>query len=126
MSRDTFWLALGFVAALLLIGVPFWNVPYAQANLPDSLIGPGLFVLAAVAVLLALAGIGRLRVLLATMALCPAVAVALRVVAEGVADPTSHNLWPIEIVIALVLGAGAVLPALVAGSVARWLGRRAA
>lgn len=126
MSRDRFWLASGFVAALLLIGVPYWNVPYARANLPDSLLGAGFFALAALAVLLALAGVARLRVLLTTMALCPAAVVALRVVAEGMADPTSHNLWPFEIVIALVLGAGAVLPALFAGSVARWYRRRAA
>lgn len=126
MSRDTFWLASGFVAALLLIGVPYWNVPYAQANLPDSLVGPGLFVLAAVAVLLALAGIARPRVLLATMALCPATAVALRVAAEVAADPASHNLWPIEIAIALVLGAIAVLPALIAGLVARLFRRKTA
>jgi hypothetical protein len=125
MSRDSFWLASGFVAALLLIGVPFWSVPYAQANLPGSLVGAGLFVLAALAVLLALAGVARLRAVLATMALCPAAAVALRVVAEGVADPTSHNLWPLEIVIALVLGAGAVLPALIAGLVARRFRRKA-
>ena len=120
MTRDTFWLASGFVGALLLIGVPFWNVPYAQVSLPDSLIGPGLLVLAALALLLALAGVARLRAVLTTMALCPAAAVALRVAAEGAADPTSHNLWPFEIVIALVLGTGAVLPALVAGLLARW------
>ena len=125
MSRDSFWLASGFVAALLLIGVPYWSVPYAQANLPSSLVGAGLFVLTALAVLLALAGVARLRAVLATMALCPAAAVALRVLADGVADPTSHNLWPLEIVIALVLGAGAVLPALIAGLVARRFRRKA-
>jgi hypothetical protein len=33
----------------------------------------------------------------------PAV-VCARVVVEAVLDPTSHNLWPFEVVIALVIG----------------------
>lgn len=126
MSRDRIWLAAGFLAALLLIGVPAWSMPYAEAGVPADLIGPGLAVLAAITVLLALAGVARLRVLLTTMALCPAAVVVLRAIVEIAADPTSHNLWPFEIVIALVVGAGAVLPALAIGLVARLLGGKAA
>ena len=89
-------------------------------NLPDALLGPGLLVLATITAMLALVREGRLRWLLVAMALCPAAVVAIRVVADTAADPTSHNLWPFEIALALFVGACAVLPALLAGLVARW------
>ena len=110
-------LPLGFLAALLVFGVPYWRMPYAQSD--PSALYPGLAVLAAIALMLAVVNEGRLRWLLVTMAACPAVAVVLRVAVETAADPTSHNLWPFEVVIALVAGAVAVLPALVAGVIAR-------
>ena len=43
--------------------------------------------------------------------------VAVRVLVEGIADPTSHNLWPFEIVIAYGVG----LPFAIGGAVVGWL-----
>lgn len=43
-------------------------------------------------------------------------AVFVRVVVESVKDPSSHNLWPLELGIALVVGALCALAGAVAGS----------
>ena len=48
-------------------------------------------------------------------------AVALRVAVEVVQDPTDHNLWPFELIIAAIVALGAVLPGLLVGFLLRWL-----
>jgi hypothetical protein len=78
---------------LLAVGIPYCMIPYNKVNLPDALPGPGLLAVVA--------------------------AVFLRIVVEGTADPTSHNLWPFEVIIAVGLGfsiafAGAVIGRLAA------------
>jgi hypothetical protein len=55
--------------------------------------------------------------------------VVARVVVEGVQDPTSHNLWPFEVIIALMVGfacafGGAVAGRLIAGLLPSGLGDR--
>ena len=48
-----------------------------------------------------------------------------RVVVDTARDPTSHNLWPFEMVIAFALGlAGAVPGALIGSTFRRLLGER--
>ena len=45
-----------------------------------------------------------------------------RVVVDTMRDPTSHNLWPFEVVIAFMVGlAGAVPGALIGSAIRRWL-----
>ena len=41
---------------------------------------------------------------LALSSLLPAVVILAIVIIDGIADPTSHNLWPFEVVIMLALG----------------------
>jgi len=104
-------------AGTLCVGVPFWTIPYRQVNLPDALLGPGLVVVAVGALLLCalrLAPFGR--ALLAAGAAVPA-AVFLRIVVEVLRDPTSHNLWPFEMIIAVFVGATAAA----AGAVPGWV-----
>jgi ABC-type branched-subunit amino acid transport system permease subunit len=36
---------------------------------------------------------------------------------EGVQDPTSHNLWPFEFIIAVFVGGGAALAGALIGSI---------
>ncbi|HEX7034573.1 MAG TPA: hypothetical protein VF210_02290 [Pseudomonadales bacterium] len=106
-----------FLACLLVVGVPFWRLPYSSVNVPDAFYGPGLWVLAAAPLLLArFARSGFVRSFVIA-ALVPGAALMLRVIVEGIQDPTSHNLWPLALIIVLVLGAVVAAP----GAVLGWL-----
>ncbi len=116
--------AVGFAVACLAVAVPYWQIPYARLSLPNGLYGWGLAVVALVAaVLRGSFGASIWRSLVVPAVAVPAVVLA-RVVADGFADPTSHNLWPFEVVIALIVGVvaatpGAIVGSLLAGALAR-------
>lgn len=124
MSRGRGWWLVCWGMAFLAVGVPYWSIAYGSVNLPDALYAPGLAaVFGAAALLRMFAGAGFARAWLACAAIVPA-AVAARIVVETARDPTSHNLWPFEIVIAAALGlavalAGAVVGGLLRHAVAR-------
>jgi hypothetical protein len=110
--------ATAFLAAFLAVGVPYWLIPYRQVNLPNALLTAGLVAVPMAALLLR--SFGAAHVWLATAIAGSAVpsVVMARVVVDCVQDPTAHNLWPFEIVIALFLGfvpalAGALLGKLI-------------
>ena len=44
-----------------------------------------------------------------------------RAVVDGVKDHTSHNLWPLELIIALIVGFLCALAGSIAGSLITWL-----
>ena len=94
----------GFLLSFFAAGIPFWLIPYPQLTVPDGFFSIGLAVVFAVAALLCMtsrAGFG-MSVLVPAAAL-PA-ALMVRVMVEGLLDPTRHNLWPLALVIALFLG----------------------
>jgi hypothetical protein len=62
------------------------------------------------------------RTVLVTGAAVPG-AVFARVIVDTWRDPTSHNLWPFEIVIALVMGLAVTVLGTLLGSVVRRLFR---
>jgi hypothetical protein len=94
----------GFVASTFVVGAPYWSLPYAELNLPTGLYGPGLLLLvcsaAASRVFEATTFWKSVAIAAATL---PTI-VMLRVSFETAADPTSHNLWPFELIIAGMLG----------------------
>ena len=97
------WLA-AFFGAVLIVGIPYWRVAYAQAQLPSVLMGPALLaVVLAAFVVRRFAAAGFVRATFVTALVVPCVVMA-RVTVETSADPTSHNLWPFEIVIAMGVG----------------------
>jgi hypothetical protein len=117
---DTLWLSVAFVLSVLATGLPFWFTPYRDVALPTTLIAPVLLVPAVCAMLLvAYRKAPWLRAVLITAASLP-VAVLLRIVVETTMDPTSHNLWPFELIIATMLG---LVPAGI-GGLAGWVIRR--
>jgi hypothetical protein len=115
-SRRT-WLYIAFLAGVLAVGIPYWLMPYGQVNLPSALLTPALGVVVAAAFL---ARIGRTasfwRVVLVVGSTVPA-AVFLRVVWDTTRNPTSHNLWPFEVIIALMVGLCCSLSGAVAGMI---------
>ena len=111
---------VAFAAVFLAVGVPYWLVPYNK-TIPNAVIAIGVAAVVIVAAILAFRGMKLARALLVPGLAVPAAALA-RVIVEGVLDPTSHNLWPFEIVIATLLGLAAALP----GALLGWLLARAA
>lgn len=105
-------------AATLAVAVPYWAAdPSAVSD--DGLAGSALLVAAvAFAGACAIRAAGWLGAWLAALLMCvPAVIAVLgRVVLDTAADPTSHNLWPFEVAVAVVMS---VVPAL-AGAVVGW------
>ena len=118
------WLSVAFVLSFLAVGIPYWLIPYNKVNLPSALIGPGLLVVVFTALLMRSHRAASFwRVVSIVGASVPA-AVFARVIVDGLKDPSSHNLWPFEVIIALLMGflcalAGAVAGSLVSTLVAR-------
>ena len=110
------WLLIAFVIAFVGVGFRYWQIPYPQVSLPDSMYGPGLVAVAVVALMSRAFGRARFwKVWLLIAAAVPA-AVLIRIIVETTTDPTSHNLWPLEIAIALALGLGCSLAGTALGS----------
>jgi hypothetical protein len=97
-------LAVCAVLVFFAVGLPYWRIPYTQVALPSALYGVGLVALAVLSALLrgvfATAFVSTALIMGSTV---PA-AVLVRVVYETAIDPTSHNLWPLELIIAAIVG----------------------
>lgn len=118
----SYWLLLAAAASFLAVGIPYWLVPYHELNLPSGLLTPGLALVAVAPLLLRMFRLTSFwRATLMIGGSVGAVVMA-RVLVDVARDATSHNLWPIELVIALVIGLGCALVGAVLGSlVARLL-----
>lgn len=106
------------------MGLPYWVIPYNKVNLPDAVLGAGLLVVIAVAALArAYSGWAFWRVIVVMGSVIPAV-VMVRVMVDCSRDPTSHNLWPFEVFIAVFVGGAAALAGSVLGTLSLLLLRR--
>lgn len=115
--RRKWILIFGFAASAFAVGVPYFLTAYRELNLPSALYGPGLCVLVAAAALTFVYGATTFwKNVLIIGAAIPAI-IMLRVVVDTIADPTSHNLWPFEIVIGSLVAA----PCAFTGSVMGWI-----
>lgn len=97
--------------ATLAIALPYWFAS-TDAVSDDGIFGRLWLVAAVLVVTTAAAGLLRAvrsLVVVALMLVPVPVAVLGRVVIDLAADPTSHNLWPIELVVSSVLAAPPVL-----------------
>jgi hypothetical protein len=122
MTGESTRLKAAFVATFLAVGIPYWMVPYNK-TLPTLVIAIGLAALVAAGAILAFTGTRFTKAFLVPGLAVPAAAMA-RIVVEGFADKTSHNLWPFEIVIALGIGIPvALVGALLGRLLAKALGR---
>ena len=104
MTRTSTIRLAAFVAAFFAIGIPYWQIEYAKVQLPNSLVEPQLLVVVLAALVVRRftgTSIWNATSLAGVAVPC---AVAARVIVEGIKDPTSHNLWPFEIVLAFGVG----------------------
>ena len=125
MTRTTsVWLGSAFVAGLFAVGIPYWQVAYSKVSLPDTLIHSGLLVVVVAAIVVrAIGKCDFVPTLLAAGAAVPG-AVMARVVFDALRDPTSHNLWPFELIIAIGVGLLASTGGALAGSLPRLVSRK--
>ncbi|MGH7870970.1 MAG: hypothetical protein ACREQO_01990 [Candidatus Binatia bacterium] len=113
-----------FVITFFAVGLPYWQIPYSKVSLPDTLYGPGLLVVGMLAFAARAFGKARiLTVILLVGAAIPA-AVLSRVAVETANDPTSHNLWPLELVIAALVGTVSSSAGALVGSLLAFFSRR--
>ena len=114
-------LVASFAGSFLVVGLTYWQIPYVQVSLPDAVWGaPLIFVVVSAALPCILSAT---RFWLSTLIVGSSVpaAVLARVMYEAFLDPTSHNLWPFEI----ILSAGPGLIAALVGALAgKLLARR--
>jgi hypothetical protein len=110
---------LGFIVSVLAVGLPYWLIPYGsrEFSLPSALYGPQLCVPVLAAALAVGSGAAGFWKGLALLGASIPAAVMLRVVAEVIIDPTSHNLWPFEIIISAMVSA----PCALAGAFIGWI-----
>jgi len=122
--RAAYWLVIAFVLSFFAVGVPYWKIPYTKVSLPSTLYDRGFLVVGVLAAAArALGKTGFLAVTLAVGAAVPAPILA-RIAVDTVKDPTSHNLWPFELIITAVLGVICSSAGTLVGSVPLLLSRR--
>lgn len=98
------WLAAAFGVSLLAFGLPFWSLSYQQAQRWSSLMELGVIVTALAACGLRLLNLERSwRIVLVVGSAVPLADIA-RVFMDTARDPTSHNLWPFEVVMMAFIG----------------------
>jgi hypothetical protein len=112
--RTWWWTAGAVLVGTVVAGLSYWSVPYDQLN-ADDVAGPLLALGLVPVILLRASGIAPFLLTVAAGAAVAVGVVAVRVAVDVSTDPTSHNLWPFEIVIAGMIG-------LVAGLVAAAVG----
>lgn len=110
------WLLIAFAIALLGVGFRYWQVPYAQLNLPDALYGPGLAAVFVVAMMVRAFGVARFWIAWLVVALAVPAAVLARILVDTSSDPASHSLWPFEVLIATGVGLTVALAGALLGS----------
>jgi hypothetical protein len=129
MKTTENWLPIAFLLSFLAVGIPYWLIPYNQVDLPSALIKPGLLVVVFAALLLRSRKAATFWKAVTMLAASVPAAVFARVLWDGLFDPTSHNLWPLEVVIALLVGfacafTGAIVGGLISMLVATRTGGR--
>jgi hypothetical protein len=112
---------LAFSAGTVIGGWQHWMRATAQTDPTDTLVGPGLAVLGVIAALLVVGGAASAGRAFLLMSACLPAAVMALVAVDTWEDPTSHNLWPLELVFAFVVGVVPVLGGVLAGLLLRRL-----
>lgn len=124
--EEKLWLilSLAFLTTFLTVGIPYWHIPYSQLSLPTSIYGFGLLLIFIMPIILRCASHASLSQSIMIVG-CSVPAMALvRVTMDLFQDPTSHNLWPFEIIIATGLGLGIAFAGTVLGSLLGWIFKR--
>ena len=115
--ENKLWLILliAFLTTFLVVGMPYWQIPYSQLSLPNSIYGFGLWLIFIFAVILRFSHASISQSFMVVGLSVPAMAL-VRVAVDLFQDPTSHNLWPFEIIIGAGIGIGIAFGGTILGS----------
>lgn len=114
---------LAVAVTTAVIAVPYWASSYASVR-DDGIFGSFFLVQGAlVAGTVVACSLTRSRIwlVLGAMFACTPIAVLGRVLVDTAADPTSHNLWPLEVILAVIIS----VPPIGVGALIAWPIRRA-
>ncbi|MDP3608336.1 MAG: hypothetical protein Q8R74_04605 [Methylophilus sp.] len=110
------WLLFAFIANFFAVGVPYWLIPYNKLNLPSALMEWSLLLVGVSALLLCAYKVTSFWSAIRIVGASVPAAVFARMVVDVAKDPTSHNLWPLELIISLIVGFLCELAGSIAGS----------
>lgn len=114
------WRWIAFLLTFVSVGVPYWLIPYHKLNLPDALLTPGLSLVFLTTLVLRSHGGAKFWTVTMTIATAVPAVVFARVIFDCAHDPTAHNLWPFEIIIALLIGFVCALAGTLVGTFVRF------
>jgi hypothetical protein len=103
-AKTVLVLFIAFIVTFLSVGFPYWQIPYSKVSLPDSLYSYGVAIAFVVAIISRYYYRASFLQVFSVVGLAVPAVVMARVEFDTLKDPTSHNLWPIEIVIAAAIG----------------------
>lgn len=103
-----FWMTISFFA----VGIPYWMIQ--KPNLPDAILHPGMLLVTFTAFISCVRGALFWNTTFQATAIVIA-AVFARVLFDGLQDSTSHNLWPLELMIAVPFGLICAAPGALVG-----------
>ena len=121
--RAVVWLVAAFVISFFAVGYPYWQIPYAKVSLPSTLYGTGLLVVGVLAAAAGAIGKARLLAVILTVGAAVPAPILARITVDTAKDPTSHNLWPFEFIIAAVIGKLCSTAGALAGSLPAFFSR---
>lgn len=125
IAIDRVWrVGVAILAGLLACGLPLWPIPYSRVSMPGNP-SAEVWLLGGAASGLLAALLLRTRFIWPTLCVAAGFVLAVlgRVAVETSRDPTSHNLWPFEVVVAGAIGAFAAAIGVGLGRVAQRVGR---
>jgi len=116
------WAAVAASVCALAIAVPYWAAEYGEVE--DGGLStyavPVMVILAAAALIVSVLHLASKFETAIALCIPAPVAVIGRVLMDTADDPTTHNLWPLELAVAV----GISIPPVLAGILAGWSARR--
>ncbi|MGH8050165.1 MAG: hypothetical protein ACREPB_05845 [Arenimonas sp.] len=122
-TKKILCLTIGFFVCYFAIGIPYWQLPYSGVSLPDSLYTIGLLLTFIGAIVFCIYNIGFLWSA-AVFGCCAPAVVATRIIIDTARDGSTHNLFPFEIAIAVIVGFSIAGFGAMLGTLARKIAKR--
>lgn len=102
--KDHVWIVSGFLICFFVVGIPYWQIPYDEINLPGAILNSRLWVVVILSAVVFLMEHRTFRNNVMVMGLSVPAVIIVRAAWDLMLDPSSHNLLPFELIIAAAIG----------------------